>query len=154
TVPEVWSGSAWRRLTTASQQLANYPRAFVAPDGRVFVAGQSFQSRWLDVTGTGNWTLGPTMHFGTRAYGSAVMYAPGKILYVGGGTPPTNTAEIIDLNDASPQWSYTGALTYARWNLNATLLPTGDVLVTGGSSKSDRADASGAVNVAELWNPG
>ncbi len=81
------------------------------------------------------------------------MYLPGKILYVGGGTPPTSTAEIIDLNTPSPQWTYTGSMAYARWNTNATLLPTGDVLVTGGTSLADRADPAGAVNVAELWSP-
>ena len=30
------------------------------------------------------------------------MYAPGKILVMGGGDPPTNTAEVIDLNQSSP----------------------------------------------------
>jgi hypothetical protein len=73
---------------------------------------------------------------------------------VGGSAPPTNTAEIIDLNQPNPQWSYTGSMAYPRWNLNATVLPTGDVLVTGGTRLSDRANISGAVNVAELWNPG
>jgi hypothetical protein len=152
-VPEIWDGTAWRELTTASLALQNYPRTFVAPDGRIFYAGAGSPSRWLDVSGTGAWSLGPRMGFGQRGYGSAVMYAPGKILYVGGGNPPTNTAEIIDLNNPTPQWTFTGSMAYARWNLNATLLPTGDVLVTGGTSKGDRADPSGAVNVAEVWNP-
>ena len=154
TVPEIWNGTAWRRLTTASQSLLNYPRTFIAPDGRVFYAGTSKVSRWLNVSGTGSWSTGPSLNFGTRNYGSAVMYRPGKILFVAGGNPPTNTAEVIDLNQASPTWSYTGSLTYARWNHNATLLPTGDVLVTGGTSLGDRANPAGAVNVAELWNPG
>jgi galactose oxidase-like protein/Big-like domain-containing protein len=152
-VPEIWNGSGWRRLTSASLALPDYPRAFVAPDGRVFYAGQLKQSRWLDVSGTGTWSIGPSLNSGTRPYGSAVMYAPGKILYVGGGTPPTNTAETIDLNSANPHWTYTGSMAYARWNLNATLLPTGSVLVTGGTGDSDRSNPAGAVNVAELWNP-
>ena len=152
-VPEVWNGSGWRRLTSASLALPDYPRAFVAPDGRVFYAGQLKQSRWLDVGGTGTWSIGPSLNSATRPYGSAVMYAPGKILYVGGGTPPTNTAETIDLNSANPHWTYTGSMAYARWNLNATLLPTGSVLVTGGTGDSDRSNPAGAVNVAELWNP-
>ena len=154
TIPEIWDGAAWRQLTTASLALPNYPRTFVAPDGRVFYAGVNKQSRWLDVTGTGAWSLGPTLNYGTRTYGSAVMYAPGRILFVGGGSTPTNTAEIINLNSASPSWSYTGSMAYARWNLNATVLPTGDVLVTGGTSDGDRTNPAGAVNVAELWNPG
>ena len=32
------------------------------------------------------------------------MYAPGKVLVMGGGDPPTNTAEVIDLNQPSPTW--------------------------------------------------
>jgi hypothetical protein len=152
-IPEIWDGAGWRRLTTAALSLANYPRTFVAPDGRIFYAGTEQPSRFLDVTGSGAWSSGPLRKVGARSYGSAVMYEPGKILYVGGGTPATNTAEIIDLNQPSPQRAYTGSMAFSRWNLNATLLPTGDVLVTGGTSSSNRADPAGAVNAAELWNP-
>jgi hypothetical protein len=151
-IPEVWDGSSWRQLTSANLSLLNYPRTFVAPDGRIFYAGADQQSRWLDVSGTGSWTMGPQMNYGSRTYGSAVMYEPGKILYAGGSNPPTNTAEIIDLNQPSPQWSYTGSMAYARWNTNATLLPTGDVLVTGGTSDGNRANPAGAVYAAELWS--
>jgi hypothetical protein len=152
-ISEIWDGAGWRQLTSASLSLPNYPRTFVAPDGRIFYAGTQQQTRFLDVTGTGTWTLGPLRKLGARSYGSAVMYEPGKIIYVGGGTPATNTAEIIDLNQPSPQWTYTGSMTFSRWNTNATLLPTGEVLVTGGTSLSNRADPAGAVNAAELWNP-
>jgi galactose oxidase len=152
-IPEVWNGTGWRRLTTAVLALEYYPRTFVAPDGRVFYAGEEQPSRWLDVTGTGSWTDGPRRNFDAwRGYGSAVMYEPGKILYTGGGDPPTNTAEVIDLNDANPVWSYTGAMAYARRHLNATILPTGDVLVTGGTSIG-RNNPAGAVHAAELWSP-
>jgi hypothetical protein len=155
-IPEVWNGTSWRRLTGASLSLTNYPRTFVAPDGRIFVAGSSRQSRFLDVTGTGSWTDGPQRLYGLRSYGAAVMYEPGKIMYVGGGsgsTLPTNTAEIIDLNQASPQWAWTGSLATARWNHNATLLPTGEVLVTGGVA-GDRSNPALRVNTTEIWDPG
>jgi hypothetical protein len=151
-IPEIGDGTSWRQLTGASFALPNYPRDFVAPDGRIFIAGSSAQSRWLDVTGSGSSTPGPSMNYGGRGYGSAVMYEPGKIMYVGGNSAPTNTAEIIDLNQSNPQWTYTGSLTYARWNLNATVLPTGEVLVTGGVN-GNRADPSLAVNATEIWNP-
>ena len=41
TIPEVFNGSTWRRLTTAPLSIGNpfYPDMFVAPDGRVFLAG-------------------------------------------------------------------------------------------------------------------
>jgi hypothetical protein len=151
-IPEIGDGTSWRSLTGASFALPNYPRDFVAPDGRIFVAGPSAGSRWLDVSGTGSWTTGPSMNYGGRGYGSAVMYESGKIMFVGGNSSPTNTAEIIDLNQSNPQWTYTGSLTYARWNLNATVLPTGDVLVTGGVN-GDRSNPALKVNATELWNP-
>jgi hypothetical protein len=154
TIPEVWDGTQWRQLTTASMATEYYPRTFVAPDGRVFYAGEDQPSRWLDVTGTGGWSYGPRRNFdAARGYGSAVMYEPGKILYAGGGDPPTNTAEVIDLNAANPAWMYTGAMAFARRQMNATLLPTGEVLVTGGTSASGFNDPSGAVLAAELWSP-
>ena len=152
-IPEIWDGTRWRQLTTAGMVLEYYPRNFVAPDGRVFYAGEEPPSRWLDVTGTGRWSDGPSRNEpGWRSYGSAVMYAPGKILYAGGGDPPTKTAEVIDLNDASPAWRYTGAMAYARRHMNATILPTGDVLVTGGTSAPGFSEAAGAVHAAELWS--
>lgn len=151
-IPEIWTGTGWRQLTGASLALPNYPRVFVAPDGRLFVAGPSSGARWLDVSGSGTWSTGPSMNFGSRNYGSAVMYEAGKILYAGGNSTPTNTAEIIDLNQASPQWAYTGSMQYARWNLNATVLPDGEVLVTGGVN-GNRSDPSLAVYAAEMWNP-
>jgi hypothetical protein len=151
-IPEIGDGTSWRALTGASLSLPNYPRNFVAPDGRLFVAGPSAGSHWLDVTGTGSWIDGPTMNGGSRSYGSAVMYEAGKILFVGGNSSPTNTAEIINLNQANPQWSFTGSLSYSRWNLNATVLPTGDVLVTGGVNGS-RSNPALKVNATELWNP-
>ena len=71
---------------------------FVAPNGKVFLAGFPRRPRYLDVGGTGAWTTVATDRSPTGSMGSAVMYAPGKILYVGGGDPPTNSAEVIDLN--------------------------------------------------------
>jgi len=152
-LPEVWNGAAWRQLTSAALALPYYPRNFVAPDGRIFYAGEGRQSYYLDVAGEGRWTDGPLRRFGSREYGSAVMYEPGKILYAGGGDPPTDSAEIIDLNQPSPTWSFTGEMAFARRQMNATLLPTGDVLVTGGTSGAGFNNAEGAVRAVELWDP-
>jgi hypothetical protein len=152
-VPEVWNGTEWRPLTSAALELPYYPRNFVAPDGRIFYAGEQQQSRYLDVADAGRWTNGPRRKFGTREYGSAVMYEPGKILYAGGGDPPTDSAEIVDLNLPIPTWTFTGGMAFARRQMNATLLPTGDVLVTGGTSSGGFNDPAGAVRAAELWHP-
>ena len=106
TIPEIWNGSGWRRLTTAPLSIPDpfYPAMFVAPNGKVFLAGFPETSQYLDVTGTGQWTTVAKRNVADRTMGSAVMYAPGKILYAGGGDPPTASAEVIDLNDPSPSW--------------------------------------------------
>ena len=81
------------------------------------------------------------------------MYADGKILVVGGGDPPTNTAEVIDLNQPSPTWRSVAPMSIARRQLNATLLPDGTVLVTGGTSGPGFNDPTHPVYPAELWDP-
>ena len=152
--PEVWNGSTWRQLTTAATvDLPYYPRAFVAPNGRVFMAGEKQMTRYLDVTGTGQWTSVGNRKTGGRSYGSAVMYAPGKIVYMGGGDPPMASAEVIDLNQAAPAWRLVPGMAYARRQMNATLLADGQVLVTDGTSGAGFNDQSSAVRYAELWNP-
>jgi galactose oxidase len=89
-LPEVWTSGSVRLLTGASQYLPYYPRAFLAPNGKLFYAGEEQNTRYLDITGTGSWsTVGPRL-YGERDYGSAVMYDEGRILYAGGGHT-TNT---------------------------------------------------------------
>jgi hypothetical protein len=93
------------------------------------------------------------------------MYDVGKILYVGGGgdltwdTPdpknntPTATAERIDLTQASPTWQSAGSLPTPRRHLNATVLPDGEVLVTGGLSGGGFNNLATAQHAAEIWDP-
>ncbi len=143
-----------RDLTTALWAAPLYPRMFLAPDGRVFSTAPNVRSRWLKTSGTGVWRNGPfTVNNIYRSYGAAVMYAPGKILMVGGGDPPTATAEVIDLNQATIAWRNVAPMQYGRRHLNATLLADGKVLVTGGTGASGFNKASGAVFPAELWDP-
>jgi hypothetical protein len=155
TIPEVWNGASWRRLTSASLSIPSpyYPAMFVAPNGKVFLAGFPQTSRYLDVSGTGQWSTVANRNVADRTMGSAVMYAPGKILYAGGGDPPTASAEVIDLNQAAPSWRTVARMAYARRQLNATLLADGKVLVTGGTSGPGFNDQAGAVHTAELWDP-
>jgi hypothetical protein len=154
-IPEVWNGSSWRELTTAGLEIPRpyYPAMFVAPNGKVFMAGWTQTSMYLDVSGTGEWTTVGDRTVGDRNYGSAVMYAPGKILYAGGGDPPTATAEVIDLNDGAAAWRSVPGMAFARRHLDATLLADGQVLVTGGTSGAGFNNVAGAVYFPELWNP-
>lgn len=151
-VPEVWNGTSWRALTGASRLVPYYPRNFVAPNGKIFDAGEEKTTRYLGTGGSGGWSKVADRLYGVRDYGAAVMYLPGKIMYVGGGRT-TATAETIDLNVAGPTWQWTGSMAYPRRHLNATLLPTGEVLVTGGVSGTSFNETSMGVRVAETWNP-
>jgi galactose oxidase len=173
TVPEIWENKSWVRLTGAALSLPYYPRQFVAPNGKIFYAGERIKSRYLDVdatttSGRGKWTSssGFSHVYGfNRDYGSAVMYDAGKVLYVGGGgdlgwstqdpktSTPTATAEVINLNLTGPRWVSTGSMHHRRRHLNATLLPDGQVLVTGGTSGGGFNDLTSAVHAAEVWNP-
>jgi len=153
-LPQVFQTATgtWRNLTNAQLALDLYPRMHLAPNGKVFVSGMSYQSRYLDTSGTGAWTFVGNMSR-SRAYGSSVMYDNGKVLVMGGDDPPVNTAEVIDLNAASPAWRLIGSMAIARRQLNATVLPDGQVLVTGGSSGAGFNDATHPVYAAEMWNP-
>lgn len=160
TLPQIWqtdAGGGLRDLTTARLSLKNYPRVFVGPDGKVASVGSERQTRFLDTTGTGSWTGGPTRLGGKRVYAGAVLYDDGKIMIAGGaetvGDVPTMTAEVLDLNSAKRAWRWTEPMSYARKHANATLLPDGTVLVTGGSSSKVFNDAAGAIYAAELWDP-
>jgi hypothetical protein len=175
-IPEIWENNRWVELPgAAGVEIPYYPRNFVAPNGRIFMAGERIMSRWFDVDrsgvgGTrGSWSDGPTHIWGyNRDYGTAVMYEPGQILYAGGGghsgweqTPdpkaaaPTATAEKIDLNQASPQWQNAGTMSAPRRHLNSTILPDGTVLITGGTRGGGFVDINpaDAVLAAEVWNP-
>jgi galactose oxidase-like protein len=152
TVPEVWTTSGIRRLTTASLSLPYYPRVFLAPNGKLYYAGETQTTRYLDIAGSGSWSTGPRRLYGARDYGAAVLYDEGRILYVGGGHT-TNTAEIVDLRQSSPVWRWTGSMAYPRRHHNAVILPTGEVLVVGGLSGTLFNDLTTAVHPAEIWSP-
>jgi galactose oxidase len=156
TIPEIFSPEtlSWRRLTGASRSLPYYPWMFLAPDGRLFAAGYHATAAWLTASGTGSWRTGPrSVYDDSRNYGTAAMYEPGKVLIVGGDDPPTNSAEVINLNDTSPVWRSVQPMTQIRRQHNSTLLPDGTVLVTGGHSGTGLDDATRARRETELWNP-
>jgi hypothetical protein len=154
-LPQVFEASTGtlRSLTNAQLSQPLYPRMLLAPNGKVFDASPSSTTRYLDTSGTGAWSFVANRVGGYRDFGSAVMYAPGKVLVMGGGDPPMNTAEVIDLNQAAPSWRAVGSMQYARRQLNATPLPDGSVLVTGGTATPGFNVASGHVDAAELWDP-
>jgi galactose oxidase len=150
-----------------------YPRMHVASSGIVYWV--SLANIWfLDLATSKQWQSIPTPkdqkavpERPQRDYACSVMYDKDKVVYIGGGNPPTATTDLLDLSDREKiAWENTNDMTIARRQHNATVLPDGSVLVTGGT----RGDGGGAtknagdvkfndlrpgrpVHIAELWNP-
>jgi galactose oxidase len=158
-VQQVWENGVWNSIVNFIG-LPLFPRMHIAPDGRVFMCGGNAQSFFLDPRNGGTWTPGPFRTAGNRDYAPSVMYDVGKIIFIGGGLEtdtlaPTNIVEIIDLTAPAPVWNQTSPLRFPRRQHNATLLPDGTVLVTGGTQGNgfNNLDPGQPVHTAELWDP-
>jgi galactose oxidase len=159
TLPQIWhsANASWINLSSAQAQLPLYPMMFVAPNGQVFNAGPNRYTWYLNTGGTGAWASVAQFNYnGTRDYGSAVIF-DGKVLIAGGdgsgNSAATATAEIIDLNAASPSWQFTSSMANPRRQHNLTLLPDGKVLATGGSIGYGFDNATYPVYAVEMWDP-
>jgi YVTN family beta-propeller protein len=173
--PEVFeAGSGWRSLFGAYSREAFgpdhhrywYPRAWVAPSGELF--GISSEKMWyLDPTGDGVVRVAGDFKTGVDSLtrpnigptSAAVMFAPGRVLQVGGNgyhdghaTPSSALATVVDINGPSPVVSETAAMNFPRQWPSATVLPDGRVAVTGGTRFGNNGGTD-AVYEAELWNP-
>lgn len=172
--PEIFESTTWRSLFGAYSRDAfgpdylrcSYPRAFVAPNGKVF--GLSAEKMWyLDAAGNGTiqtvgtfkqgYTAGTPVNVG--ATNTAVMYTTGKILVAGGngsfngdGLPASNMATSIDINGGGAVLTELPRMTFPRRYPNAIALPEGKVLITGGTRRGNNNGAD-AVYAAEIWNP-
>lgn len=148
-----------------------YPRMHVVPDGRVLMSGPLALTQLLD-TRSQQWVFlrpDPNPDQGVRLssrrnrfrdYAPAVMYEVGKVLYVGGGNAPTAAAEVLDLSKQPWGWEEVDGMDFARRHHDATLLPDGSVLVTGGTQGAG-GESNGfndltpgqPIRSAELWDP-
>lgn len=168
--PEIWSNAPWKQLTpfveaTDLQQFL-FPRFHLAPDGRVFMTGPGADSFFFDTSGQGGWVQSASRQAGFREYAPSVMYDDGKIVFIGGGNDPgtglpTMLVERIDLNVTPPAWQPAQPMNFRRRQHNATLLPDGTVLVTGGTQGGKGLGGNGFNDLtpgqprhaAELWDP-
>lgn len=160
-VPEIFDPSTNRftQLTNSRYSVPYYPFMYLLPDGRVIDAGaneQAFETQALDLN-TGIWSMiDPLVKDGH----SSVMYRPGKILKMGtaadSGTTgnAAATAYVLDMTQPSPVWRQIASMAFPRAFQNSTLLPDGNVLVTGGGTTLDGYDVNKGVLTAEMWSPG
>jgi N-acetylneuraminic acid mutarotase len=130
--------------------------ATLLPNGKVLVAGggnngSPLQSTELYDPATGTWSITGDLNL-ARLWGHTQTLLPnGKVLVTGGtqgdfSFQNLSSSELYDPNTGT--WSITGSLNVARFDLTATLLPNGNLLVTGGESQDGSIN-----NSAELYNP-
>jgi Domain of unknown function (DUF1929)/Chitobiase/beta-hexosaminidase C-terminal domain len=161
TVPEIYNPktNSWTQLTTASLSIPIYPHMFVLPDGRVLNTGSyelPLATRALDINAQSWTTIDPNV----LDSDTAVMYLPGKILKSGtsadSDAPYKNavaTSYVIDMTAGAPAWQTVTPMHFARSYHNSTVLPDGNVLITGGEGTTNPFDQSTAVYAAEMWSP-
>jgi Galactose oxidase-like, Early set domain len=170
--PETWDPprDTWTIHGALGDLLAfvQYPRMHVLPDGTVFCAtplvseGQLGFSITYDPDTEESFQVAPLgdPDYLAPAIASSIdttsvllplrpsrNYAPSVLLC--GGTTPLR----IDLADNTPAWKAAGTrpLTGPRYNLNAVLLPSGEVFISGGVN--DRTKDTTGVRTAEMYHP-
>jgi len=164
TTPEVYNSSAspnWRTIAGATSNDAFgltqggwfYPKAWVSPQGGIFLIANTGKMYAIDPTGNGAISVYPN----SAARGSmtlpTVMYAPGMLLSLrlapGAATAPL--VQTININGPQPVVTTIANIDQLRLWSTATVLADGRVAVTGGSAK-----ANAAVNpdyTVEIWDP-
>jgi hypothetical protein len=163
--PEVFNNGQWRTLWGATNEDITgdeegrwfYPRNWVAPNGRIF--GMSGNRMYfIDWQGDGGSEVVGYLPNKTRSHVStAVMYQPGKILQVGGSifgdtqAEASNQAITVDITSGSPVVQDLPNMAKRRVWANSSVLPNGEVLITGGSAFDNKI--IDPAQVSEIWNP-
>ncbi len=159
TLPGIEGGGTLETADSRGQYRAdNHMWLFAWTGNRVFHAGPSRTMHWLDVSGQGSVaSAGVRGNDGDAMNGNAVMYDAGKIL-VTGGAPDYDTsvgtanAHVIDLN-GGVSVRQVADLETPRTLHNSVVLPSGEVVATGGQRVSRLFTDDQAILVAELFDP-
>lgn len=149
----------------------NHAWLFAWRRGSVFQAGPSSAMNWYATDTHEDGEAGAHFPAGLRARsrhsmnGNAAMFDAhaGRILTLGGaehyaGATGTNTAHLVTLGSTSkerfpqPTVEELSPMHAARVYVNSVVLPTGDVLVTGGSSFAQQWSDVNASVVPEMWS--
>ncbi len=156
--PEVRTADGnWRLLGSATSDYAYgkyggvswyYPRAWLNPQGSIFIVAHNGQMFKLDTWGLGNLLKYSNNTLAGDANLPGVMFAPGRILSV----RKNRAAVVIDINGSGlPVITSAGNLANERKYGMATVLANGQVWINGGSSTGN--DLAGVVLDSELWDP-
>jgi hypothetical protein len=160
------------------QDIDLYPWNFVLPDGRMFVHSRNSTRFWHPGT-PGHWDAAilKAQRNESRTYpgqGSCVLLPllPEenyriRVMAIGGGGVDrevfyhgghdddlaTNTVELLDLGVPNPGWRFVAAMHSPRVLCDSVLLPTGEILVVGGSSTGKSDVGIDPVLPTEVYDP-
>ncbi|WP_240359166.1 Kelch repeat-containing protein [Pyxidicoccus trucidator] len=129
--------------------LLNNGKVLVANGYTCCLAGVYLATAELYDPATGTWTATPTSPR-ARGVGKDVLLASGKVLITGGAasSSPAGPTSNVDVYDPSTNaWSVGPSLLAARYRHTATRLPSGKVLVAGGSSRTT------TLRTVEVYDP-
>ena len=157
----LWNSNDLSQEARGIYRVDNHSWLWPAPNGKVFHAGPGERMHWIDVSNGGSWTDAGQRGDDTYSMkGTTVMFDIGKILKVGGSrsydsdTPAKDNSYVIDINGSAPIVTPTGNnLAFSRTMHNSTVLPNGEVLVTGGLNIAKVFSDEGARLTAEMFNP-
>jgi large repetitive protein len=145
----------WSKTANISKQRIGHTSTRLL-DGRVLIAGGNDASAEIFNPNTNTWAITASMSQ-TRSSHTATLLPNGKVLVVGGNTlDPTVSGNLIVVVNAAAElfdpatgtWSFTGPVAQVRGNHQATLLPDGKVLVSGG-----RSNGNNNVTNTEVYDP-
>jgi hypothetical protein len=74
-----------------------------------------------------------------------------QVIIMGGDNPATASTEVIDLGTSNPAWTQGPAMSQARIEMNAVMLPSGAILALGGAANDE--DTSAPSLKADLYHP-
>lgn len=129
--------------------------ASLLPSGKVLVvggrSGGTLDSTEIFDPATDQWTLGPTLNESRAEHSTTVLY-DGRVVTVGGasGSNIRETVEILDPEEmpAPANWTLDTPMDTPRSAHSATLVATGQVIVSGGRGEF------GALLASEIYTPG
>jgi hypothetical protein len=147
----------WNRAPAeAGKTQLTYPAMFMLPTGNVFFAGRTYDSQvYAYDAATQTWAWGTTTMSTNVRGGTAVMYTPGTVMKC--GFDGVSTQQLTDytgvrwiaLSSDVGTWQSAADMDSSRTQHNLTLLPSGNVLLTGGTARFGSVDS--ARTSAEIW---
>ncbi|WP_423998854.1 PKD domain-containing protein [Maribacter sp. IgM3_T14_3] len=172
-LPNITGESLYTASDLAKEQqglyrVDNHVWLWPAPNGKLFHAGPGELMHWIDPDVSGGDITGAGFRSNDTysMKGTTVMFDVGKILKVGGAesygassitdTPAKNNSFVIDINvpyGTNANVISAGNLALSRTMHNSTVLPNGQVLVTGGLGRGAVFTDIDARYEAELYTP-